>query len=208
MTEETLQFAPILHTERLTLTLIDFSKQSDEETFLKLLKLMASDLLHVTDQEATANAQAALAFYRSRGRIQPAILGGGRRATQPAIWLVRLGADAPHGECIGAVYVVQRSPMPDQLWILDPEHRGRGYATEAAGKVLGYFRDDLGVRDMMALVHPASPKSPRVAGRLGYVPVEGGVMFEDGVTRLLLYVLPSARPLPKGFVFRRFGDPE
>ena len=49
---------------------------------------------------------------------------------------------------------------------------------------------------------------PRVAGRLGYVPVEGGVMYEDGVTRLLLYVLPSARPLPKGLVFRRFGDPE
>ncbi|PTB61938.1 hypothetical protein BBK36DRAFT_1093846, partial [Trichoderma citrinoviride] len=197
MTEETLQFAPILHTQRLTLTLIDFSKPSDEQTFITMLKTMVGDLLDLTDQEATQNAQASLAFYRSRGRIQPAILRG-RKTDQPAIWLVRLGgggADSSSsssgpqqhdGQCIGVVYVVQRSLMPDQSWILLPEHRGRGYATEAAAEVLRYFRDDLGVRDMMAIVHPDSPKSPRVAGRLGYVPVEGGVMYEDGVTRLLL----------------------
>ncbi|KAK1251609.1 hypothetical protein MKX07_007088 [Trichoderma sp. CBMAI-0711] len=206
MTHETLQFAPILQTERLTLTLIDFTKQSDEQTFTTMLKTMVSDLLNITDQEATANAQSSLAFYRFHGRIQPAILRGRIAADQPAIWLVRLAA--PHGDCIGVVYVVQRSLMPDQSWILLPEHRGRGYATEAAGEVLRYFRDDLGVRDLMAVVHPDSPKSPRVAGRLGYVPVEGGIMYEDGVTRLLLYVLPSAKPLPKDMVFRRFGSPE
>ncbi|KAL7820801.1 hypothetical protein V8C26DRAFT_393368 [Trichoderma gracile] len=206
MTEETFQFAPILQTERLTLTLIDFTKQSDEQTFVTMLKTMVTDLLDLTDQEATANAQSSLSFYRSRGRIQPAILRG-RKTDQPAIWLVRL---ASHGEStiIGVVYVVQRSLMPDQSWILLPEHRGKGYATEAAAEVLRYFREDLGVRDMMAIVHPDSPKSPRVAGRLGYVPVEGGIMYEDGVTRLLLYVLPSARPLPKDLVFRRFGSPE
>ncbi|OTA03289.1 hypothetical protein A9Z42_0037560 [Trichoderma parareesei] len=187
MTHETLQFAPILQTERLTLTLIDFTKQSDEQTFTTMLKTMVSDLLNITDQEATANAQSSLAFYRFHGRIQPAILRGRIAADQPAIWLVRLAA--PHGDCIGVVYVVQRSLMPDQ-------------------EVLRYFRDDLGVRDLMAVVHPDSPKSPRVAGRLGYVPVEGGIMYEDGVTRLLLYVLPSAKPLPKDMVFRRFGSPE
>ncbi|KAL6870469.1 hypothetical protein J3F83DRAFT_736445 [Trichoderma novae-zelandiae] len=208
MTEETLHFAPILRTERLTLTLIDFNKQSDEETFTAMLKPMVGHLLDLTDEEATQNAQASLDFYRSHdSRIQPAILRG-RKPDQPAVWLVRLGADSPHGECIGTVYVVQRSLVPDQSWILSPEHRGRGYATEAAGEVLRYFRDDLGLRDMMAIVHPDSPKSPRVAGRLGYVPVEGGVMYEDGVTRLLLFVLPSARPLPKNLVFRRFGGSE
>lgn len=204
MSEETLHFAPILHTQRLTLTLVDFDNKADEEVFTAMLGAAAGEILKLPGPEARKNAEQSVDFYRSYGRIQPELLGG-RRANKAAIWLVRLGANSPQGKCIGAAYVVQRSLIPDQAWVLLPEYRSMGYATESSKEVLRYLRDELGLKDMMAIVHPSSPKSPSVAKRVGYVLVEGGVQFEDGVTTLLLYALPTARALPKDLVFQRFA---
>ncbi|KAL7910976.1 hypothetical protein GGI35DRAFT_446158 [Trichoderma velutinum] len=202
MSQETLHLAPIIYTKRLTLTLIDFDKRDDEEAFIELLGTMVGGILKISAQEARKNAVESVDFYRSYGRIQPRLLGG-QRVDKSAIWLIRLGANSPHGQCIGTTYVVQRSLMPDQSWILLPEHRGMGYATEASNAVLRYFCDGLGLRDMMAIIAPGSLKSPGVAKRVGYVPVEGGIQYEDGVT-LLLFALPTAMSLPKDLVFRRF----
>ncbi|EHK23484.1 uncharacterized protein TRIVIDRAFT_37183 [Trichoderma virens Gv29-8] len=207
MFQETLQYAPVLYTKRLTLTLVDFNNKDDEEAFIELLGTMVGGILNLSDTERRKNAEESVDFYRSQGRIQPKLLGG-RRVDQSAIWLIRLGANSPQGKCIGTAYVVQRSLMPDQSWILSPEYQGMGYATEASKEVLRYFYDELGLRDMMAIIAPNSPKSPGVARRVGYVPVEGGIQFEDGVTILVLFVLPTAMSLPKDLVFRRFGRPE
>ncbi|KAL7960691.1 hypothetical protein V8C34DRAFT_276267 [Trichoderma compactum] len=174
----------------------------DEEAFIELLGTMVAGYMKISAQEARKNAEAAVDFYRSCGRIQPNLLGG-RRVDKPAIWLIRLGANSPHGQCIGTTYVVQRSIVPDQTWILLPEYQGMGHATEASSAVLGYFCDGLGLRDMTAVIAPGSPKSPGVAKRLGYVPVKGGIQYEDGST-LLLLALPTAMSLPKDLVFRRF----
>lgn len=100
--------------------------------------------------------------------------------------------------------MIQRSVIPDQSWILLPGYRGKGYATESAKEVLRYFRDEMGLRDLMAIVHPGSPKSPdvamRVGTRVGYVPVKGGLKHVDGVTKLL----PTTAPLPKDLVFSQY----
>lgn len=104
--------------------------------------------------------------------------------------------------------MIQRSLVPDQSWILLPGYRGKGYATESAKEVLRYFRDELGLCDLMAVVHPGSPKSPDVAARVGYVPVEGGLNHVDGVTKLLLYVLSTVAPLPKDLVFSQYARVE
>jgi RimJ/RimL family protein N-acetyltransferase len=204
MPEEAFQFPPILYTDRLTLTLVDFSKKADEQEFLGLLGTLARDILEISPADAAKNAHESIDFYRSYGRPEPKFLGG-HTANKGAIWLVRLGANSPRGKCIGASYVVQRSVIPDQSWILLPGYRGQGYATESAKEVLRYFRDELGLRDLMAVVHPDSPKSPGVATRVGYVLVEGGLKYSDGITNLLLYALPTTAPLPKDLVFHRFG---
>ncbi|QYS96150.1 N-acetyltransferase domain-containing protein [Trichoderma simmonsii] len=202
MSQEPLHLAPILFTRRLTLTLIDFDKKDDEEAFIELLGTMVGEYLKISAQEARKNAVESIEFYRSYGRIQPKLLGG-QRIDKSAIWLIRLGANSPHGQCIGTTYVVQRSLMPDQNWILLPDYRGMGYATEASNAVLRYFCDGLGLRDMMAVIAPGNLKSPAVAKRLGYVPVEGGMQYEGGVT-LPVFALPTAMSFPKGLVFRRF----
>ncbi|KAM0262448.1 hypothetical protein ACHAQJ_001701 [Trichoderma viride] len=207
MSEGAFQFPPILYTERLTLTLVDLNIKADEQQFLDLLEIGARDILNLPPPDAAKNAQESIDFYRSYGRLQPKFLEG-RSADKSAIWLVRLGANSPQGKCIGASYVVQRSVIPDQAWILLPEYQGKGYATESSKEVLRYFRDELGFRDLMALVHPDSPKSPGVATRVGYVFVEGGLKYSDGVTNLLLYALPTAAPLPKDLVFQRFARVE
>ncbi|KAL7898199.1 hypothetical protein HDV63DRAFT_31373 [Trichoderma sp. SZMC 28014] len=207
MSAEPFQFPPILYTERLTLTLADFTKNTDEQQFIDLLKTAAGEILDLSPEDAAKRAEGSFDFYRSYGRLQPKFLNG-CRASQGAIWLVRLGANSPQGKCIGASYVIQRSVIPDQAWILFPEYRGNGYATESAKEVLRYFRDEVGLRDLMAPVHPDSPKSPDVAARVGYVLVEGGLKLEDGVTKLLLYVLPTAAPLPKDLVFSQYARVE
>lgn len=207
MSGESFQFPPILYTERLTLTLADFTKDADEQQFMDLLKTMVGEILDLSPEDAAKRAQGSIDFYRSYGRLQPNFLNG-CKANQGAIWLTRLGANSPQGECIGVSYVIQRSVIPDQSWILLPGYQGKGYATESAKEVLRYFRDELGLRDLMAVVHPGSPKSPDVAARVGCVPVEGGLNHVDGVTKLLLYVLPTAAPLPKDLVFSQYARVE
>lgn len=207
MSAEAFQFPPILYTERLTLTLADFTKEADEQQFTDLLKTMMGEILNLSPEDAAKRAVGSFDFYRSHGRLQPKFVNG-CKASQGAIWLVRLGANSPQGKCIGASYVIQRSVIPDQSWILFPEYRGKGYATESAKEVLRYFQDELGLRDLMAVVHPGSPKSPDVAARVGYIPVEGGLKHVDGVTKLLLYILPTAAPLPKDLVFSQYARVE
>lgn len=207
MSAEAFQFSPILYTERLTLTLADFTKGTDEQQFTDLLKTMVGEILNLSPEDAAKRAQGSFDFYRSYGRLQPKFLNG-CKASQGAIWLVRLGENSPQGKCIGVSYVIQRSVIPDQSWILLPEYRGKGYATESAKEVLRYFQDELGLRDLMAVVHPSNPKSPHVATRVSYVPVEGGLKHVDGVTKLLLYVLPTAAPLPTDLVFSQYARVE
>lgn len=105
---------------------------------MDLLKTMVEEILDLSPEDAAKRAHSSIDFYRSYGRLQPKFLGG-CKASKGAIWLVRLGANSPQGKCIGASYVIQRSVTPDQSWILLPDYRGRGYATESAKEALRCF---------------------------------------------------------------------
>ncbi len=52
-------------------------------------------------------------------------------------------------------------------WVFHPEHRGRGYATEAAHAVLRLAFDDLDLHRMIARIDPRNTASIQVAERLG-----------------------------------------
>lgn len=52
-------------------------------------------------------------------------------------------------------------------YVLDPDHQGNGYATEAARAVLGLAFDGLGLHRVTARIEDLNPASARVLRRLG-----------------------------------------
>jgi [ribosomal protein S5]-alanine N-acetyltransferase len=52
-------------------------------------------------------------------------------------------------------------------WLLGREHWGKGYATEAAARALGYAWSELGADRVISLIAPGNERSARVAERLG-----------------------------------------
>ncbi len=52
-------------------------------------------------------------------------------------------------------------------WVVNPDHSGQGYATEAAHAVLHFAFDELGLHRVMARVDARNDPSLRLAARLG-----------------------------------------
>jgi RimJ/RimL family protein N-acetyltransferase len=65
--------------------------------------------------------------------------------------------------------------QPELGWHLAPQHRGRGYATEAARAVRAWFDADR----LVSLIAPENTPSQRVAARLGARPTDT-VSLPDG----------------------------
>jgi RimJ/RimL family protein N-acetyltransferase len=79
-------------------------------------------------------------------------------------------AVAGGGPLVGDVIVFVRSRADECLeigWVLAPEHRGAGYATEAADALLRFAFDDAGAHRVVARMDPDNDASARVAARIG-----------------------------------------
>ena len=189
-----LELRPVLNTERLTLTLFKGDDPADCDQLFPVLTHLARSLSQDGPPlDAHEFAQARIAYFQTSGRISASLLGG-RTPTRCALYLVRLGADAPSGEAIGVAALLQRSYLPDQGWAVLGAHGGKGYATESGRELLRYARDELGLRHIMATTHRGNAGSQAVARKLGYVQREVGVLDFSG-TPLNLLTLPGA-PLP------------
>jgi RimJ/RimL family protein N-acetyltransferase len=76
------------------------------------------------------------------------------------------------GAFIGFVGLAIPSFLPDVLpavevgWRLAREHWGNGYATEGARASVGYGFGELGLRQIISIIHPRNAASVRVAERL------------------------------------------
>ncbi|MBV8491715.1 MAG: GNAT family N-acetyltransferase [Candidatus Eremiobacteraeota bacterium] len=73
------------------------------------------------------------------------------------------------GKLIG---VCGLQPLPatsdvELAYIFDAEHRGKGYATEAASAVVDFGFRDRGFTRIVAVVHPFNQRSIALVGRLG-----------------------------------------
>ena len=76
--------------------------------------------------------------------------------------------------------------QPELGWTLRPEHRGRGYATEAARAVRDWYEGP----PLVSLIQPANERSQAVARRLGARP-ERTIELPDGPH--VIWVHPSAK---------------
>lgn len=91
------------------------------------------------------------------------------RASDPAFWAICL---RPTGELIGNLYLARVPPEDWRTWelgyVLNPDHWGRGYATEAATRLLGECFDAWGAHRVMAGCDVRNPASWRLLERLGF----------------------------------------
>jgi len=80
-------------------------------------------------------------------------------------------AEDAEGRCVGQVGLVpvtlDRGEEPALGWVLSAEHRGRGYATEAAAGTVRLAFDRMPVQRVLTMIRPLNLPSKRVAARLG-----------------------------------------
>ncbi len=69
-------------------------------------------------------------------------------------------------------------PAVEVGWRLGAAHRGKGYATEAAGEALRWGFEDLGLEEIVSIYEPGNLPSGRVMDRLGFGP--GAATVEPG----------------------------
>ena len=93
-----------------------------------------------------------------------------RRALEGADGSLSFGAVLADGTLVGDLILFTRS-LPEEClevgWVFAPEHRGRGYAAEAARALLAAAFEDAGAHRVVARMDPANTASARVAERIG-----------------------------------------
>lgn len=79
-------------------------------------------------------------------------------------WTLRLIADQ---SVVGYVQAGVKEGKASLAWVVGVPFQRRGYASEASGRVLQWLRDDLGVYEVRAYIHPDHVASHRVARNIG-----------------------------------------
>ena len=79
-------------------------------------------------------------------------------------WTLRLIANQ---SVVGYVQAGVKAGQADLAWVVGVPFQRRGYASEASRRVLQWLRDDLGVHEVRASIHPDHVASHRVARSIG-----------------------------------------
>ena len=163
----------ITESERLILREIE---QADGEFILELLNDPAW-IRFVGDRNLRSVADAH-EFIRTR--FEPAY-----REHGIGLWLV---LEKATGASIGICGLVNRAGMDDidLGYALLPQHRGQGYAFEAASASLQYGYDRLGLSRIVAMTSPQNTSSCGLLERLGFQ-YERRVVLPGEQEELLLY---------------------
>jgi ribosomal-protein-alanine N-acetyltransferase len=84
----------------------------------------------------------------------------------------------------------RRSGAVEIGYTIFPEHRGRGYATEAANALVDWARNERGIDEFIASVSPLNEASLAIVRKLGFVQTGDQWDEEDGLE--LVFRLRSA----------------
>ncbi|MDQ0794739.1 GNAT family N-acetyltransferase [Streptomyces sp. B1I3] len=91
-------------------------------------------------------------------------------------WVLRVRDD---GRLAGYVQATVRGERAEVAWVVGAGRQGRGYAKEAAEALVGHLLG-VGVRTVVAHIHPGHAASAAVAGAAGLAPTRE---WEDGEVR-------------------------
>ncbi|MEO8461439.1 MAG: GNAT family N-acetyltransferase [Dokdonella sp.] len=144
---------PVIETERLRLTALD------ERHFEAYAAMLA-------DADSTRFVGDGQPLDRMNAWRSMAMLLGHWALRGYGMWAVEL---RDSGEFIGRVGLLNPEGWPEiELgWMLTPEHRHQGYATEATRAVLEFAFDTLQLPRLISLIRMENSKSERLARRLG-----------------------------------------
>ena len=144
---------PVLNTERLRLTGLS-------ERHFELYSAMLAD---PTSTRYVGDGQP---LDRMNAWRSLAMLIGHWALRGYGMWAVEL---KDTGEFIGRVGLHNPEGWPDLEvgWMMRPEHRHQGYATEAARRVLAFAFNELNAERAISLIRAENTESERVARRLG-----------------------------------------
>ncbi|KAL7949489.1 acyl-CoA N-acyltransferase [Trichoderma barbatum] len=192
-------FAPVLHSERLTLTLFNMNDDNDNE-FVALLFNTEMPGGGPTDGIWTAKDIRRLSYSVM---LKPSDANG-RVSTDAAVYLSRIGGVT--GSPVGVINLCRRTPnVPlDIGFMVAPEYRRSGYCTEAATRVLRYFTEDFGIKEICLVTDDTNVPAKRIAEKLNMV--DGGWVMM-GTNKSVVFVLPGMKKL-EGQDFPFWGDGE
>jgi RimJ/RimL family protein N-acetyltransferase len=185
-------FAPVLHSTNLTYTLI----QSKDIDFF-------TDLFNSTlGPEADRYTPSSIRELLINTAPRPSEIHG-ERSKDAAIYVVRLNSDT--GEKIGEINLTRRtSNFPlDIGFAFLPEYRGKGYGTEAATRIIRYWKDEFGINDICGLVSEENMTSRKLLEKIGLK--ENGWVVSSGKGPMLYYSLPGM-PKEEGREFSFLGE--
>lgn len=119
-------------------------------------------------------------------------------------YIVHLGSEP--GERIGLINLCRRVPdvAPDLGFAITEEYRGKGYGGEAAARVLKYWTEEFGLKEVSLVTGYDNIVAQKTARRAGFV--EGGfALYLPGKAKVMGFVLPGMKPLD-GQDFKFWGD--
>lgn len=104
------------------------------------------------------------------------------------LWFVTLRDEGDFvGDCGLTFQMVDQKIEVEVGYHVRPDMQGKGYATEAALACRDFARDQLGLRRLIAIIHPLNRASQRVAEKLG-MHVERRTKAPNG-TDALIYAI-------------------
>ncbi len=155
---------PTLSTERLVLRpFVD----SDLDAYSALMATPdVRRSLRLPERYSRSNAWSSMAFWQGQWELR----GSGH-------WAVTLRSG---GQLAGRAGL-HRPEYPDWPglevgWVLHPDHRGQGLATEAGTRSIAYAFETIGVSEIFSVILPDNLPSQAVARRLGLELVEERVL--------------------------------
>ncbi|RFU76497.1 hypothetical protein TARUN_5744 [Trichoderma arundinaceum] len=180
-------FAPILRTERLTLTLFNMNDPDDNEFVVKMFNAEVAGA-GPTDGNWTVADVRRLSYSVM---LKPSDVGG-RASKGPAVYIGHIG-DSTNSP-FGVFNLCRRSPnVPVDLgFMILPEHRRKGYGTEAAARILQYATEELGVKEISLITSETNIPARKLAERINMI--DGGWVSSDG-HKSIAYILPGMQRL-------------
>lgn len=184
-------FAPVLHSANLTYTLI---RGDDFEFFVDLF----NSAVPSEDQFTLSSIRELLINTAPRAHELH-----GERSKDIAVYIVRLNGEA--GERIGEINLTRRaSNFPFDIgFAFLPEYRGKGYGTEAATRIMRYWKDEFGINEICGLVSEQNMVSRKLLEKIGLN--ENGWVVSAGKGPMLFYSLPGM-PKQEGREFSFKGE--
>lgn len=180
-------FAPVLHSDRLTLTLYDLNNKDDNDFMFKIFNTVLAGE-GPTDGNWTVEDIRRLSYSVMLKSTDT----GGRLSNAPAIYTAHIGNSTKSP--IGVINLCRRTqnvPLDIGFMIL-PEYRRQGYCIEAATRVLRYWTEEFGIKEICLVTTETNIPARRVADKLNMI--DGGWIFSDD-SKCVAYILSGMRRL-------------